>query len=227
MSAVARRLRTATVNGMPKMTDYVRQGFKRRRGPWHDTELPEWWNLVVWAALAGVVVSIGFGVLVDSGGTPTTADGGSSRYVIQTVNPYTASPAPADTAPTAPTMPTRGSDGPDTDFTATAAVQVPMTEGGGTAPVPIGARNLATAAARAMATGDWTGIPLAGTGTPSPAPTTPTGSLVGEVTVADPRVSGNSRYLFSASIRHEATAEPYEVRIAVERAGAGYAVRLR
>jgi hypothetical protein len=214
---------------MPKMTDYVRQGFKRRQRPWDQAELPEWWNLVIWAALLAVVAAVAVGAVIDRGRPPEEVSGSSRRYTVQTVNPYAPSPtstSTTSTAPTAPTAPAQGTDGTGMDFTATAAVQVRMTKGG-TIPVPAGARDLAIAAARAMATGDWAGIPLIGAVTPSPAPPTPTGSVVGEVTVTDPRVTGNSRYLFSASIRHDPNAKPYPVEIAVERAGSGYAVRLR
>lgn len=215
---------------MAKMTDYVREGFDRRRRPWDGTELPEWWNLAVWVALAAVGAAIVFAALTDREGSAPApeADGPSPRFSIQAMNPYKPSPTPGRTASGTPSPAASGlppSPGePGRDFTAIAPVQVRMAQGG-TVPVPAGARDLALAAAKALATGDWTGIPLAGTATPGAAPKTPTGSVAGELTVTDPKVTGNTRYVFSTSIRHDPAARPYEVKISVERAGSGYAVR--
>jgi hypothetical protein len=215
-----------TVNGMPKITDYVREGFNRRQRPWDRAELPEWWGLVVWVGFAGVTAALLLGAMFGHDGSSDDAAEQSPPYSVQTLTPYIAPPPPARATPAAPTPgaadPAAGA--PTGDFTATAAAQVPLT-GGGTTVVPVGARNVAVAAAKAEATGDWTGIPLIGNTRPSPAPRTPHGALTGEITVADPAVTGNSQYLFSATISHSGADKPYLVRIAVERGQAGYAVR--
>lgn len=222
---------------MPKMTDYVREGFKRRRRPWDRAELPEWWDLVGWVGLAGVVAALVFGAIFSTGGSggDGTEDAGAPRYSAQTLNPYTPSPAPSASGSTATTpaetSPAPGAGPPQgvetKDFTATAAAQVPLIRGG-TAVVPAGARNVAVAAARAQATGDWAGIPFVG---PKRLPAAsmkanPQGSVIGEVTVTDPSVTGNTQYLFSATITRGGGAKPYVVQIAVERDRSGYAIRV-
>ncbi len=56
---------------------------------------------------------------------------------------------------------------------------------------------------------------------------TPAGTVLGDVTVADPSVSGTGSYLFSAKISNNGTAQPYVIQIAVELRSPGYAVRPR
>jgi hypothetical protein len=210
------------------MTDYVREGFKRRRRPWDRTELPEWWNLVIWVALAGVIAI----VLLDAVFGPDGASGPDTAapppYPVQSLNPYASSSASDGSASAAPTADPGGppADVPGTDFAATAAVQVPVT-GGGLAAVPAGARNVALAAAKATATGDWTGIPFIGAARPPTTRRTPQGAVIGEPTVADPGVTGNSQYLFSAKITYGGGAKRYLARIAVELGQSGYGVRAR
>jgi hypothetical protein len=87
--------------------------------------------------------------------------------------------------------------------------------------VPAGARNLAQAAARAAATGDWNGIPLTDRSSAG-AVRTPEGSVVGDISVTDPAVTGNSVYLFGATIRHGPGEPPYRIKITVERTQSGY-----
>ncbi|MFF5259910.1 hypothetical protein ACFY4C_13260 [Actinomadura viridis] len=230
---------------MPKITDYVRAGFRRRRRPWHHTELPEWWDVAVWVGGVGViallVLSVLFGRDEPSGG-PAAGGGGAPRYVVQTLDPRgpSAAPGPGGGAPTAPTgsvptgstptgsvptgsAPTAPAGVSAKDFTASAAVRVPVT-GGGTTVVPAGARNVASAAARATATGNWAGIPFIGPARPPAAPARP-GSVVGTLTVADPTVTGNDQYRFSATIARDGSARPDLVQITVGRGPSGYAIR--
>jgi hypothetical protein len=216
---------------MAKITDYVREGFDRRRRPWDRTDLPEWWDLMAWAAVIGIIAALLLSAVLDRGGSSdSTADtaGGGPGYQVQALNPYSTSPSPQDSAPAGATASPSGApaDASAKEFTATAAVQVPMT-GGGTAVVPAGARNVALAAARAEATGDRAGIPFVGTARSAKAPSTPQGSVIGEVTVTDPTITGNSQYLFTANITHGPDAKPNTVQIAVEYASSGYAVRAR
>ncbi|MEV5709693.1 hypothetical protein [Actinoallomurus sp. NPDC052274] len=221
---------------MPKMTDYVREGFNRRRRPWHRTELPEWWNLAVWVALAGIGLLLLLSALLEPD-TPsgTTTSSRPPAYSVQKINPY-ATPSASDGSeagtPTpdasdagTPTPGPGGPTGPEPtgDFAATDAVEIPKV-GGGTAAVPAGARNVALAAAKAAATGDWTGIPFIGRARPPKARRTPQGSVIGQVTVTDPSVTGNTLYLFSAMITHGGASKAYQYRVAVERDQSGYAV---
>ncbi|GAA3973887.1 hypothetical protein GCM10023085_65480 [Actinomadura viridis] len=218
---------------MPKITDYVRAGFRRRRRPWHHTELPEWWDVAVWVGGVGVIALLVLSALFerdDPSAGPAAGGGGAPRYVVQTLDPRgpSATPGPggggASTAPTG--SPPTGSAPAGVsakDFTASAAVRVPVT-GGGTTVVPAGARNVAAAAARATATGDWAGIPFIGAARPPAAPARP-GSVVGTLTVADPTVTGNDQYRFSATIARDGTARPEAVQITVGRGPSGYAIR--
>jgi hypothetical protein len=210
-----------TVNDMPKMTDYVRQGFKRRPRPWSTTDLPEWWDTAVWIGVGGVIAVVLFTAVFDHSGDSTGSSARRPHYAVQAVNPYATPSASDSPAPSPGTTPSAFSSG---DFTATAAVQVTLT-GGGTAPVPAGARNVALAAAKATATGDWAGVPLLGK--PKAAARTPGGTVIGDVTVSNPSATGAGSYLFSATISKHGTANPYLVQIAVERTASGYAVRPR
>lgn len=224
---------------MPKITDYVREGFKKRRRPWEHTELPEWWDVVIWVSLGGVIVAVVLGAALGGGGSKGIPAADSPRYAVQSLNPY-ATPTPGTSITSVPTPGvspvSSASPTPDpgdssggtsaTDFSATAAVQVAQT-GGGTAIVPAGARNVAVAAARAEATGDWTGIPLAVSGKRPTGPKTPQGTVTGTITVENPAVTGSGSYVFSATVTHDGTAKPYLVQIAVERAASGYVVRPR
>ncbi|MCO6009159.1 hypothetical protein NE236_29735 [Actinoallomurus purpureus] len=213
---------------MPKMTDYVREGFNRRRRPWHSAELPEWWNVAVWVALAGIGVMLLVSALLEPGESAgdTTGTARPPAYSVQKINPYATPSASEGSAAGTPTPDASSppGDGPGGDFSATAAVQVPKA-GGGTAVVPAGARNVALAAAKAAATGDWTGIPFIGRARPPKAPRTPQGSVIGQPTVTDPSITGNTQYLFSATITHGGAAKGYQYRVAVERDQSGYAVR--
>ncbi|WP_345361453.1 hypothetical protein [Actinoallomurus liliacearum] len=228
---------------MPKMTDYVREGFNRRRGPWHRTELPEWWNLAVWVSLAAVGLILLLSALLEpDSSTDTTSSSQPPAYSVQKINPYATPSASSESTAGTPTPDASGSTGSGSaagtpapgasgstgsgstgDFAATAAVQVPKV-GGGTAVVPAGARNVASAAAKAAATGDWTGIPFIGRTRPPKAHRTPQGSVIGQLTVTDPAVTGNTLYLFSATITHGGAAKAYQYRVAVERDQSGYAV---
>jgi hypothetical protein len=213
---------------MPKMTDYLREGFNRRRRPWHRSELPEWWNLAVWVGLAGIGGMLLISALLDPGGSTDAPDATQPpAYSVQKINPYatpSASGGPAAGTPT-PDASSPAQGGPTGDFASTAAVQVPKA-GGGTAVVPAGARNVALAAAKAAATGDWTGIPFIGRTRPPKAHRTPEGS-VGQLTVTDPAITGNAQYLFNVTITHGAPNKAYEYRIAVESDQSGYAIRAR
>ncbi|MBO2465320.1 hypothetical protein [Actinomadura violacea] len=221
---------------MPKLTDYARKGFNRRRRPWESAELPEWWDAAVWVAAGGVVVVLVLSALLGGGGRTSGASGdsGARPYPVQTLGARPtegagASPSPGGTGSTAP-APSVPAGEQVKDFTATAAVQVPVT-GGGTTVVPAGARNVALAAARATATGNWSGIPFSGTGRPTGSATGAAGrparqAAVSGLTVADPAVTGNSEYRFSATITGAGGAKPSVVPITVERDVSGYAVRV-
>lgn len=200
---------------MPKLTDYVRQGFRKRRRVWNGGELPEWWDLLVWGALALVGVMLVVGAIFDGGSSEDTARR-RPAYLVQTVNPYV-TPSAADPVPSS----TPGHSA--ADFAAAAPVQVAQT-GGGTAIVPAGARDVASAAANAEATGSWSGIPLTGTTRPRAAHRTPHGRVIGTITVEDPTVTGNGSYVFSATITHGTAARSYLVKITVQRTPEGYAV---
>ncbi|MEV0662583.1 hypothetical protein ACIBI3_22970 [Actinomadura luteofluorescens] len=215
---------------MPKMTDYARKGFRRRR-LFQDTDLPEWWNIAVWAGVCGIVLMLAVSAVLDHGessGTPTTGRE-VPRYQVQTLDPrsLTASPSPGAETPTASGAPSQvlPTGVSANDFTATAAAKAPVT-GGGTTVVPAGALNLATAAARATVSGNWKGIPFIGTARPSSAKKgMPRGSAVQGITVADPSRTGNSQYLFSATIKGPGGARPEVVELLVEPDGRGYALR--
>ncbi|QKG23354.1 hypothetical protein [Actinomadura verrucosospora] len=220
---------------MPKLTDYARKGYNRRRRPWESAELPEWWDAAVWVAGGGIVVVLVLSALLGGGGGRTSSasgDSGARPYPVQTLGSRPtegtgASPSPGGTGSAAPPVPAGEQV---KDFTATAAVQVPVT-GGGTTVVPAGARNVALAAARATATGDWSGIPFSGTGRPTRPATGAAGrparqAAVSRLTVADPAVTGNSEYRFSATITGAGGAQPSVVPITVERDESGYAVRV-
>ncbi|WP_141578176.1 hypothetical protein [Actinomadura sp. WMMA1423] len=215
---------------MPKLTDYARQGFRRRRLA-KETELPEWWNIAVWAGVGGIVLMLVVGAVLDRGDSSgaATAANQAPRYPVQTLDPraLSASPTPDDTTPTAPAGPSQAlpTGVSAKDFTATAAARVLMTGGGATV-VPAGALNVASAAAKATVSGDWKGIPFIGTARPSPAKVRmPPGSAVKGITVADPTRTGNSQYLFSATITHPGGARPDVVDLLVEPDGDGYAMR--
>jgi hypothetical protein len=218
---------------MPKMTDYVREGFDKRRRPWESSELPEWWNLMVWVALAVIGAILLVSMLFTRGSSRHTEQS-PHRYAVQTLNPYATPTAATSSAPAGPSGPATGpASGPASppaaftaaDFAATAPAQVPLT-GGGSAVVPTGARNVGLAAAKAAATGDWTGIPLAGTAKPPKSARTPQGLVIGQVTVTDPSVTGTNTYMFSATVSHDGGAKPYLVQITVERTSRGYAIRM-
>ncbi|TDC44462.1 hypothetical protein E1281_33925 [Actinomadura sp. KC345] len=217
---------------MPKLTDYVRQGYRRRQRPWDRTELPEWWDVAIWVAAAAIIVMLVVSVVLsdDDAPAPRNAGGAPTSYPAETLNPRALASSGSESAP--PSGAASSSPKPPVElspegFKATNAVQVPITGGDGTAIVPAGARNVATAAARAMAIGDWSGIPFVGTARPSaPAGRTPQGSVIGEVTVMDPSTTGNSQYRFTAQITQGGNAKPREVRFAVEQDGAGYAIRV-
>lgn len=203
------------------MTDYVREGFRRRPRPWQRAELPEWWNIAIWAGVAGIVAILAAGAL--TGGESKTAAAGKPRpYAPQTLDPRGAS-APPSTAGTP--APTASPAAPASrDFTDATPVQVRVT-GGGTTVVPAGARNLALAAARAKANGALTGIPLAGAAPPTVAPAGPApGTAVADLTVADPAKTGNTRYRFAAKVKR-AGGRAHAVRILVEPSQDGYVVR--
>jgi hypothetical protein len=211
---------------MPKITDYVREGFKRRQRPWDRTELPEWWNIAVWAGVVVVVGAILLGAIFDSGSSSGDADAGAPAYPVRTLNPYgtDASPDPSASAAASADPSADPSSAPaDGDFTVTAAAQVPMT-GGGTAVVPVGARNVASAAATAEATGDWAAIPFTGGAKRPGRARTPLGSVIGQTTVQDPAVTGNSQYVFTAKITRGGTAAAHYVQITVEFADGSYAI---
>ncbi|MGI8330898.1 hypothetical protein ACRYCC_13110 [Actinomadura scrupuli] len=217
---------------MPKMTDYVREGFQKRRRPWETAELPEWWNLMVWVGLAVVGGILVVGMILADGSSPKVGQS-PRRYAVETLNPYspTAAPsAPATGSVTGPATAPPAGPGPvptaftAADFAATAPAQVPLT-GGGSTVVPTGARNVGVAAAKAEATGDWTGIPLAGAAKPPKRARTPGGVVVGQVTVTDPSVTGTNTYMFSATVSHDGGAKPYLVQLTVERTSRGYAIR--
>ena len=209
---------------MPKLTDYVREGFKRRRRPWRNGEVPEWWDIAVWTALAAVIVVIVLSAAFGGGDSAGDTAQDSPVRPIESLNPYAtpSSQASAGSTPS-PSASATGSD--PMDFSATGPVQVPQT-GGGVATVPAGAHAVAVAAARAEANGDWSVIPLLG-GAPPAARRTPQGKVIGDVTVANPSVTGNTSYLFSATITHGDAAKSYLVQISVERSSSGYAVRTR
>ncbi|GAA2404307.1 hypothetical protein GCM10010191_10040 [Actinomadura vinacea] len=218
---------------MPKVTDYVREGFRRRQRPWDRTELPEWWDVAIWFAVGGVVLMLVAGAALGRGKSSGGGTAGAEppRYTVQTLDPRGSGAAPGSpgATPSASAAPSRTPPAGVSakDFTASAAMQVPVTSGGTTV-VPAGARNVAMAAAKATATGNWNAIPFVGSARPSPARSpTPQGSVVGEITVADPSVTGNSQYRFSATITHGGQAAPYVVRILVERNQSGYAIRAR
>ncbi|NDU77715.1 hypothetical protein GWI34_34660 [Actinomadura sp. DSM 109109] len=216
---------------MPKMTDYARKGFRRRRLI-QETELPEWWNIAVWAGVGGIILMLVVSAVLDRGDSsgPAPASGPAPRYQVQTLDPrsLTASPSPGETSPSG-----GPSGGPQQvlptgaaafNFTATAATRVPMTDGGVTV-VPAGALNVAVTSARAIVSGNWKGIPVIGDARPSPAKPMPAGSAVQKITVADPTKTGNSQYRFSATITHAGGKRPDVVDLLVEPDGDGYAVR--
>jgi hypothetical protein len=222
---VAGRRDGVTVYRMPKLTDYARKGFKKRRRLWDGGELPEWWDLLVWGALALVGVMLAVGAITDHGSSRDAAGTRQPVHQVQTVNPYATPSASAGAAPSGPADPapsgTPGDSG--ADFAATAPVQVPRT-GGGTAVVPTGARAVASAAANAEATGVWSGVPLTGTARPDAPRRFPHGRVVGALTVEDPAVTGNGAYVFSATVTHGTAARSYLVKITVQRTPDGYAV---
>ncbi|GAA1832477.1 hypothetical protein [Actinomadura chokoriensis] len=223
---------------MPKLTDYARKGFQRRRPPWKRVELPEWWDVAVWVAGGGVVAVIVLSAVLNGGGASGTVpgDAGARPYPVQTLGsrltdgpgavPSGDLPAPPSSSTAAAAPAPAGPVGkPVKDFTATAAVRIPVT-GGGTTVVPVGARNVALAAAIATTTGDWSGIPFTGPGRPTvSASRHGLGGSVARLTVADPAVTGNSAYRFSATIDDAGGAEPSAVPITVERNESGYAIR--
>ncbi|SNR51004.1 hypothetical protein [Actinomadura mexicana] len=214
---------------MPKLTDYARQGFRRRR-LFQETELPEWWNIAVWAGVGGIILMLLVSAVFDHGDSSGTATSASQapRYQVQTLDPrgLTASPSPGEGTPTPSGSPSQvlPTGAAAANFTATAATRVPMTDGGATV-VPAGALNVAAASARAIVTGNWKAIPIIGTARPSPAKAMPRGSAVQGITVADPTKTGNSQYRFSATITHASGARPDVVDLLVEPDGRGYAVR--
>lgn len=199
---------------MPKLTDYVREGFRRRRRPWESAELPGWWQVLAWVALAAVCGILALSAISDRGSRSSAAQR-RSPYAVQTINPYPS----VSTAPSPSSTPGRS----HADFTAGAPVQVAKT-GGGMAVVPAGARNVALAAAKAEATGVWSDVPLIGGTTPSAAPQTPGGQVIGDITVEDPATTGTGSYVFSAAITHDAVSRSYLARITVERSTQGYAL---
>ncbi|MEV3922891.1 hypothetical protein [Actinomadura coerulea] len=216
---------------MPKLTDYARQGFRRQR-LLRASELPEWWNIAVWAGVGGVVLMLVISAVFargDSSGVAPAAGGDAPRYQVQTLDPrgLSASPGPDGETPTASGSPAQvlptGASG--NDFRASAALQVPMT-GGGETVVPAGALNVAAAAATALVTGNWQGVPFVGTDRPPPArKPMPQGSAVTGISVADPAATGNSQYRFSATISHPGRARPDVLDFLVEPDGPGYALR--
>ncbi|MGI5416819.1 hypothetical protein [Actinomadura luteofluorescens] len=214
---------------MPKLTDYAREGFRRRRLV-KETELPEWWNIAVWAGVGGIILMLLVSAVLDRGGSSGAAPAASQapRYQVQTLDPrgLTASPSPGEETPTPSGGPSQvlPTGAAASNFTATAATRVPMTDGGATV-VPAGALNVATASARAIVTGNWKGIPVIGTARPTPAKPMPRGSVVRGITVMDPTKTGNSQYRFSATITHPGGARPDVVELLVEPDGNGYAVR--
>lgn len=208
---------------MAKLTDYVREGFKRKRRPWDGGELPEWWSLATWAALAVVGGVLVLGVVT---GDDRPANGQTpGSFTVQTIDPATIGANPTGGDPEGGTSAPAPSG--SADFGADGPVEVALTGADGTTAVPAGARNVAMAAAQATAVGDWSGIPLAPMATAPKAPATPQGSVIGVVTVTDPAVTGTNTYLFTATVRHSPQRQPYLVQIYVERTAAGYAVRPR
>ena len=105
---------------MPKMTDYVREGYQKRRRPWESAELPEWWNLMVWVGLAMVGGILVIGMLLADGSSPGVEQV-PRKYAVQTLNPYapTATPSAPETGPATGPAAAPASPGPvPTAFTA-------------------------------------------------------------------------------------------------------------
>ncbi|MFD0851106.1 hypothetical protein ACFQ07_02665, partial [Actinomadura adrarensis] len=67
-------------------------------------------------------------------------------------------------------------------------------------------------------------IPFIGPARPKVPARTPRGVVLGAITVADPAVTGNSQYRFSARIAPNGT--PADVTILVEPDPTGYAIRV-
>lgn len=216
----------ATVGDMPKMTDYVREAFRRRERPWRRVELPEWWTIATWAGAAGIAAILVAGALTGGSEGATKSGGAVHRFTPQTLDPRSATTAPSSTlSPTAsPSAAPTSSASASVDFTDSTPVQVRQT-GGGTTVVPAGARNLALAAARAKVTGVWTGIPTTSAAHPAAPPPAPSPDVaVGHLSVQDPAVTGNSRYRFTAKVKR-AGGRAHAVRILVEAGQGGYVVQ--
>lgn len=203
------------------MTDYVRQGFARRRRPWDPADLPGWWDLAVWTAVLLIIGALAASVVLDLvGREPERPARSPRRYAVQTLNPYAENAGPSS-LPSSP-----GAQNPATpdDFSASAAVRVPLTTGG------------RRSFRRAPATWPWprprprrsaTGRgPDGRYRAPVQGAPHPLGTVQDGITVADPAATGTGSYVFSAMIRHDAGARAYLVRITVERTPRGYAIRL-
>lgn len=124
---------------MPFLTDEARKAFSRKRA-----YVPEWMQLAQWVALGllGATVAVFYFL-----------DGGMSDQPVAQL-PGTGTVQPVQTRPASPAPTPSGS-------TATGTSSVPDTDGR-TVNVPTAALAAAKAAALAVWTGNWTGVPLNG-----------------------------------------------------------------
>ncbi|OLT35465.1 hypothetical protein BJF79_32420 [Actinomadura sp. CNU-125] len=206
---------------MPKMTDYVRAGFDRRRRPWDRAELPEWWDLVVWAGLAALIAMLLLGAVFGRDDASGAATGDDAGFAVRTLNPHTFTPAPT---PSGDGPASSGEPPGGDDFTATAPCGTPMT-GGGTAVVPAGARNAALAAAEAAGHRRLDGRPVRRDRAAVPGARDPGGFRGRGADRPGPRRDGDGPVPVQRDDPAGRRGADRPVRITVERGPEGYAVR--
>lgn len=124
----------------------------------------------------------------------TPAEDGSAEETAPSEVATDDEPAPGSTAPE-PAVPEELSD----DYTSTTSVGVNVTNGGETAEVPEGARNLALAGFTAMTNGEWVDLPKVNSPT-LPAPNRDYSINTGSLTVTPPSVSGGKTFVFSVEM---------------------------
>jgi hypothetical protein len=220
---------------MGQLTDYVREGFRRRRKPWQGGEVPDWWGLAQWGALGGVGIILlvsGIAAANGSGSSGDDTGDGPGAFPVLSGPPVTSTsgPAPSSAPTSAPSAgPTATpATGPDADFTSLDPVDVPLTGSGALISAPEGAVNLARAGALASARGQWDGIPIVGR-RQTPRTRHPQATLTGRLSLFNPAVTGTSRYLFTVGTDDDGPgpSPARQVKITVARVGQGFAVQPR
>lgn len=132
-----------------------------------NQEAPAWLsNAGVWVGLAAIIVALvvflPVRAFLSEEPEPSTASG--PQAPLQEINPHTDT-LPGEDTPDEGDNEDTGSQYANADFTNQETESVPVESSALDSPAPIGAINVARAAAEAMTTGEWEGVPTSRTPT--------------------------------------------------------------